>query len=111
MVVGTLRTQVIRARLWHPDYGRDSVVEMVKDGVLFRLPELIEPVPWAQGNRCIAAQNLTGMVAAILPKWYDDHASRGHPFRPDCDSLIYFNTHKFQASTAQVSSLQALKLA
>ena len=75
MVVGTLRTQVIRARLWHPDYGRDGVVEMVKDGVLFRLPGLIEPVPWAQGNRCIAAQNLTGMVAAILPKWYDDHAS------------------------------------
>ena len=74
------------ARLWHPDYGRDGVAEMVKDGVLFRLPELTEPVPWAQGNICIAAQNLIGMVAATLPKWYAGHVSQGHPFRPDRDS-------------------------
>jgi hypothetical protein len=58
------------ARLWHPDYGRDTDVELVKDGVLFRLPEMSADVPWISGERKTAIASLTGAIATAMSAHY-----------------------------------------
>jgi len=76
------------ARFWHPDHGEEGNVELQGDGVLFRLPELQQPVPWAIGNRKSAVGDLTALIASTSPSWYQEHCERGHPFRPDCDGCV-----------------------
>ena len=93
------------ARLWHPDYGRDTDVELVKDGVLFRLPEMSADVPWISGERKTAIASLTGAIAtamSALPSWYREHAEHGHPFRPDCDHCMRGRLRERQAFRKQV---------
>ena len=75
------------ARFWHPEYGAEGVLELEPDGVLFRLPEDVEAMPWAD-TRCNAIGDLTALLASKLPAWYQSHSDQGHPFRPDCDHCV-----------------------
>ena len=75
------------ARFWHPEYGAEGVLELEPDGVLFRLPEGVEAMPWADTG-CSEIGEHTALLASKLPAWYQSHSDQGHPFRPDCDHCV-----------------------